>query len=81
MLNTDLKIFSKALAAKLKSVLPSLMTSQQTAYVQNRYTGEAKRLISNMLDISDKLSGDGYLVTVDIEKAFDSLDHQFLLVV
>ena len=74
MLNTDLKIFSKALAAKL-------MTSQQTAYVQNRYIGEAKRLISNMLDISDKLSGDGYLVTVDIEKAFDSLDHQFLLVV
>ena len=81
MLNTDLDSFSKALAAKLKSVLPSLITSRQTVYVQNRYTGEAGRLISDILDISDKLSIDGYLVTVDIKKAFDSHDHEFLLVV
>ena len=36
LLNTDLKIVSKALAAKLKSVVASLIASQQTAYVQNR---------------------------------------------
>ena len=76
MLNTDLKIFSK-----LKSVLPSLITSQQTAYVQNRYIGKVGRLFSDILEISDKLSVDSYLVTVDIEKVFDSLDHEFLLVV
>ena len=81
MLNIDLKIFSKSLAAKLKSVLPSHITSQQTANVQNRYVGEAGRSIFDILDICDKLSIDGYLVTVDIEKAFDSLDHEFLLVV
>ena len=81
LLNTNLKIFSKTLATKLKSVLPCLIISQQTVYVQNRYIGEAGRLISNILGISDKLSVDGYLITVDIEKAFDSLDHEFLLVV
>ena len=81
LLNTDLKIFSKALAAKRKSVLPTLTTLQQTAYVQNRYIDEAGRLISDILDISDKLSIDGYLVTVNIKNAFDSLDHRFLLVV
>ena len=43
--------------------------------------GEAGKLISDILDISDKLSVDGYLVTFDIEKTFDSLDHEFLLVV
>ena len=53
---------------------------RQTAYVQNRYIGEAGRLISDILDISDKLSIDGYLITVDIEKAFDSLDPGFLLI-
>ena len=81
MLNINLKNFSKSLAVKLKSVLPSHITSQQTANVQNRYVGEAGRSIFDILDICDKLSIDGYLVTVDIEKAFDSLDHEFLLVV
>ena len=81
MLNTDLKILSKAVAAKLKSVYSSLKTLQWTAYIQNRYIGEAGRLISDIVDISDKLSIDGYLVAVDTEKAFDSLDHEFLLVV
>ena len=80
MLNIDLKIFSKALAAKQKSVLP-IVVSQQIVYVQNRYIGEAGRLTSYILIISDKLSLDGYLVTVAIEKAFDSLDHGYLLVV
>ena len=81
MLNTDIKLFWKALAAKLKSVLLPLITSQQTAYVQNRYISEAGRLISDTFDVSDKLNVGGYLVTFDIKKAFNSLDHGFLLVV
>ena len=72
-----MKFFYKALAAKLKSVLPALITTQQTAYVKNRYIGKAGRLISDILDISEKLSIGGYLVTADI----DSLDHEFLPVV
>ena len=81
LLNTDLEIFSKALTAKLNSVFSSLITWQKTAYVQNRCIGEAVRLLSDILDISNQLSIDGYLVTVDIKKTFGSLDHEFLLVV
>ena len=62
-------------------MLLSLIILQQTANVQNGYIDEGGRLISNILDISGKLNIDGYLVTVNIEKAFDSLDHGFLLVV
>ena len=62
-------------------MLLSLIILQQTADVQNGYIDEEGRLISNILDISGKLNIDGYLVTVNIEKAFDSLDHGFLLVV
>ena len=50
---------------------------QQTVYIQNRYIGEGGRLISDILDISGKLNRDCYLVTVDIEKAFNCLDHDF----
>ena len=36
LLNVDCKIISKALASRLKKVLPNLISPQQTAYVENR---------------------------------------------
>ena len=32
-----------------------------------------------MLDLTEKFKSKGYLVTIDIEEAFDSLDHSLLL--
>ena len=37
------------------------------------------RLISDVTEMRDILDIPGYLVTMDIEKAFDSLDHDILL--
>ena len=52
LLNVDLKIISKALSEKLKKVLLDLISSQQTAYVKNRYIGECGRLISDIIEIA-----------------------------
>ena len=79
MLIVDTKILSKSLAEKLENVLPKLISSNKAAYVKNRCISESGRLISNVIQMSDILDVPGYLVTVDIEKAFDSLDHDFLL--
>ena len=70
---------SKALATRLKETLPDLISCQQTAYVKNRFIGEGGRLTSDILEISNVFNLRGYIVTVDIEKAFDSLSHSFLL--
>ena len=59
-----IKIISKIFASRLKKVLPNLISSQQTVCVLQRCINESGRLI---------------LVTIDIEKAFDSLDHTFLI--
>ena len=40
---------------------------------------ESGRLISNVTEICDILDIPGYLVTMGIEEAFDSLDHNILL--
>ena len=37
------------------------------------FIGEGGRLISDILEIIESLNLKGYIVTVDIEKAFDSL--------
>ena len=79
LLNVDTKLISKVLAERLKNVLPSLISSDQTAYVKRRFISEGGRLISDVLEISDKLQIKGFLMTVDIEKAFDSINHCFLI--
>ena len=71
LLNVDYKIISKALALKLKKVLPNLISPQQMAYVENRFIGESGRLITDIIEITDSLNKEAFLVTMDIEKAFD----------
>ena len=75
----DFKIISKALASRLKKVLPNLISPQQTAYVENRFIGEIGRLIADITEITDVINKEGFLVKIDIEKAFDSLDHIFVI--
>ena len=70
---------SKAISNKLKTVLPTLISSQQTTYVKCRFIGQSGRLISDMTEISSWFNITGFLVTIDIEKVFDSLDHSFLI--
>ena len=79
LLNVDIKILSKALARRLKEVLPCLISAQETAYVQNRNIGESGRLISDIVEITNTRQMEGFLVTMDVEKIFDSLDHKFLI--
>ena len=79
MLNVDIKILSKTLVKRLKEVLPCLISAQQTAYVQNRNTGESGRLISDIIEIANTRQMEGFLVTMDVEKALDSLDHKLLI--
>ena len=79
LLNVDYKIMSKALAIRLKETIPDLIWCQQTAYVKNRLIGEEGWLILDILGINNVFNLRGYIVTVDIEKGFDSLSHSFLL--
>ena len=63
------------------TVISSLISTQQTAYIKNRFIGEGGRLISDIINICDRNNSGGFLVTIDIEKVFDSIDHKFILAV
>ena len=79
LINYDAKLLSKVLAERLKKVLPSIISHDQTAYMSNRFIGESVRLISDILETTKKLNIEGYMLTIDIEKAFDSVNHNFLV--
>ena len=42
---------------------------------------EGGRLISDLLEMSKVSNKEGFLVTIDIEKAFDSVNHNFLIAI
>jgi hypothetical protein len=75
----DLKILSKTLAKRLKLVMSKIITSNQTAYVKDRFIGEAVRLISDILETTEEMDIGALLVTIDFQKAFDSLNHVFII--
>ena len=79
LLNVDLKVISKALSRKLKKVLPDLISSQQSAHFKSKHIGESGRLISDVIEIAKIKKFKRSLGAVNIEKAFDSLDHNFLI--
>ena len=77
-MNVDVKIASKALSYRLKQVLPNLINFDQTAYVKGRFIGESIRLIDDILYHTEQENIDGVLFAADIEKAFDSVLHNFI---
>ena len=79
LLNIDYKIISIVLASRVKKVLPNLISPLQTAYVENRFIGESGRLIADNIEITDVLNKEGFLGTMDIGKAVDSLNHNFVI--
>ena len=58
-----------------------MILNNQNAYVANRFVRKGGRLISNILQMTDILNMEGYLLKIDTEKAFDSVDHYFLLAI
>ena len=48
--------------------------------MENRCISEGGRLIPDLLEIIEVLKKEGFLVTVEIEKAFDSVNHLLLIV-
>ena len=49
------------------------------AYVKNRFINKSGRVISDISEIAKRLALKGFSITIDIEKAFDSFNHCFLL--
>ena len=76
-----MKRISKVLTGRLKSVISSIVNENQVPYVNNRFISDNGRLISDVLEITNSLDIEGILMTVDIEKAFDSINHSFLMCV
>ena len=71
-------MISKDLSKRLKNVLPSLISDNQTSYVDERFISQGGRLTADVLRTTYLLKLKAMLVTIDIQKAFDSVNHKLL---
>ncbi|KAK3521743.1 hypothetical protein QTP70_016247, partial [Hemibagrus guttatus] len=78
LLCTDYKIMSKVLANRLRDIMDSVILTDQTYCVPNRSIIDHVSLIQDVLDISRSLAVDLGLISLDQEKAFDKVEHQYL---
>ena len=78
LLNIDYKIATKAIANRLKPILCDIIDHSQTGFLKGRYIGENIRLINEIIDYLNKNNEPGLLFFADFEKAFDSINHDFI---
>ncbi len=77
--NYDYKIIAFILAERLQKVIKSLIHKDQTGYVKGRFIGTNARLIQDYFDFCENYQIPGLLVCLDFEKAFDSLEWNFMI--
>ena len=78
LLNTDYKIAAKAIANRLKIVIPKIVNNDQTGFIKGRFIGENIRLIEGIINYTATQNIPGQLLFLDFEKAFDTVERSFI---
>ena len=78
LLNVDYKMLTKLLANRLERVLPKIINPDQTSHIKGCYIGENIRLIQDLMFYLEKENFPGILVFLNFQKAFDTIEWNYL---
>ncbi len=76
--NYDYKILAFVLANRVQNIAKYLINPDQSAYIKGRFIGDNARLIEDYFEYCEGLKVPGILLFLDYEKAFDSLEWNFM---
>ena len=76
---TDYKIFSKCIANRLQKILPSIIHTTQSGFVKGRSIVDHIRLIDDIINLSRQHNMPGMIVSLDYQKAFDSIEKSSII--
>ena len=78
LLNVDCKLISKVLASRLKHILGSVISPEQTCGIPGRDIADNIHSLRDIIDLSNNFD-ETYIVTIDQEKAFDRVSQAFII--
>uniref|UniRef100_A0A669D202 Reverse transcriptase domain-containing protein n=1 Tax=Oreochromis niloticus TaxID=8128 RepID=A0A669D202_ORENI len=78
LLNNDYKIMALILANRIKEVLDTIIDETQSGFMRNRHISNNIRLVLDLLDYSDLVPDNSFILFLDFYKAFDTIEHQFI---
>jgi hypothetical protein len=78
VLNSDYKIFTKALTNKLSRVAPYLIHKNQSGFMKGRQITDAIYLAMEVVEYSEDDLQNGIIVALDQEKAYNKTMHSYL---
>jgi hypothetical protein len=79
LLNQDYKYLTKLLAKRLDQVLQKIISTDQSGFVKNRYIGCNIQRLQNLMEMTEKDKIQGIITNIDFEKAFDTLEWNFII--
>ena len=79
LLNTDYKILTKTLAIRLQKVISKIVDPDQVGYIKKRFIGTNIRILFDIMTHMSLTNIEAYIALIDFEKAFDSIEWNFLL--
>lgn len=79
LLGTDYKLLALVYAIRLDSGLSDVISECQSAFMKGRNIHFHTRLIFDMLDYSHAIEKESLILFLDFYKAFDSLEHGFIV--
>ena len=78
LLSTLYKVISGVIASRFKAILPDIIGLDQKGFVDGRYMGEVTRTLYDTIDDAYLNNKKGIILSVDFEKAFDSVSFSFM---
>ena len=78
VLNTDYKIFTKAIATRFTEVAPTIIHQDQAGFIRGRSIYDQIEQAATTISYAKLTATNGAIVALDQEKAYDKLTHPYL---
>ena len=72
------KIIAKTLFTRLKAILPNTISDNEMASVHGRQTTDAILIANEAIDLWKRNKTRGFVIKIDLEKAFDKINCNFI---